>query len=95
MRTWLILLGGMMVWFAHFLLLYVIGSVLGASDTGRTLVGLFTAFALAGNTVVLVASLRLRREADLPSATAGSLGAMGAALSIVAVIWQALPAAFA
>lgn len=95
MRTWVILLGGLIVWFAHFLTLYAIGSVVGASDAGRTLVGIFTAFALAANALLLAVSLRLRRGGGSSSAAAGTLGALGAGLSVVAVIWQALPAAFA
>ena len=90
MRAWLIMLGGMIVWTAHFFALYALASVFGSGATARLGTALVTLACLAADLALLKLCLRLiRRDRDLQ----GSLGAFGAALSIVAVLWQGLPAA--
>ncbi len=91
MAAWRSLLGGLVVWAAHFLTLYILGSVFGTSDTARLGVALATLVALAAIVALLVASRR-SREADPVLRWMASLGTLAAGLAIVAIIWQAMPA---
>ena len=94
MRGWTLLLGGLLVWTAHFFLLYGIASIFPGSSTANVLTLAVTVPALAIDGWILwVAIRRLRRDDD--DGLAGwisELGAVGAGLSLVAVAWQALPA---
>lgn len=94
MREWTILLGGLVIWAAHFFTLYAIASILPGKGEARLLVLVATLAALALDALVLRMALSaLRRsscgEADPLMARAGAAGAL---LSLVAVAWQALPA---
>ena len=94
MRTWAFLLGGLIVWAAHFFLLYGIASVFPGTSLARwlTLIATIPALAANGGLLWLAAARRLTDGSDeLRNWTIG-LGAAGAALSLVAVLWQALPA---
>lgn len=93
MRTWAFLLGGLIVWAAHFFLLYGIASVFPGTSLARwlTLVATIPALAADGILLWLAAALRLRGNSDELRNWMIDLGAVGAALSLVAVIWQALP----
>ncbi len=91
MRSWAILLGGLLVWAAHFFLLYGIGEFAGASTAARggvlilSMLALLVDFWLARRLITLRASDAFGRwRADV------ALG--GLALSALAVLWQALPA---
>ena len=94
MRSWAFLLGGLLVWTAHFFLLYAFASIFPGSSTANHLTLLVTVPALAINGWILwVAASRLSRRAeDTFDRWTSELGAAGAALSLVAVAWQALPA---
>lgn len=94
MRKWALLLGGLTIWAAHFFLLYGFASIFPGTETARILTWVATVPAL----VALVGLLWL---AAAGSMAAGSdeldrwvfdVAAVGAALSLVAVLWQALPA---
>lgn len=95
MRAWLFLLGGMIVWAAQFFTLYAIASVLGSSGAARVLTGVATLAALAADVVLLRAALAERREVDAARRWRASFAALLAALSLVAVTWQGLPALLA
>lgn len=91
MRGWSGLLGGFIVWAVHFFALYIIGSVFLTTSLARVLVGIVTLACLAAITVLLVRILRT----TTPSPMEGwmrvvALGGVG--LSVVAIVWQALPA---
>jgi hypothetical protein len=86
------MLGGMLVWAAHFLAIYALASIFGSGATARVGVGLVTAAALAADVALLSLCVRAIR-ADAPSPIAAWLGATGAALSTISVAWQGLPAA--
>lgn len=98
MRRWLFLLGGLIVWLAHFLGVYGIASVadvaLRRADAPAalwTIVG-FTAACAAIDLLVLFAALpRLRRAADSVDRFISGGAAFNAGLSFVAVVWQGLP----
>lgn len=93
MRFWMILLGGLLVWTAHFFLLYGIASIFPGSATAKLLTLLVTIPALAIDLWILwVTITQLSRKQDALAGWVSELGAVGAALSLVAVAWQALPA---
>lgn len=94
MRTWGFLLGGLIVWAAHFFLLYAIASVLPGTSLARWLSLVATVPAVAADAVLLwlAAALRLRDGSDELRNWTIDLGAVGALLSLIAVLWQALPA---
>jgi hypothetical protein len=87
MKSWLILLAGPIVWAVHFFGLYGIGEF--APHVGLVLA--LTVLCLGAELFLL------RRAIGLPAAEPftrwrRSVAAGGAALSLVAVAWQALPA---
>ncbi|MDD3837077.1 MAG: hypothetical protein WCY15_12345 [Phenylobacterium sp.] len=98
MARWLFLLGGMIVWLVHFLGAYGVASaadvITGQADAAGAVwgVGLLT-LACAGADVALLALAlpRARSAADgLDRFLAGG-AALGAGLSLLAVVWQGLP----
>lgn len=90
MRRWVLLLGGLLVWAAHFFALYIIASLFPGDAAARWLALVVTLAALAAGGAILW--LNLRKQSDSFDRWARGLGAAGAALSLVAVLWQALPA---
>ena len=87
MRSWLILLGGLLVWTVHFFGLYALAEI--APHSGLVL-GL-TAICIAADLWLLRRSRSLPASEDF-SAWRRSVAMGGAALSLVAVGWQGLPA---
>lgn len=102
MRRWLLLLGGWLVWTAHFAAVYAAASVFdlgpGAdAPASRWLVGGLTLAAMAADAALLLLAARppafLKGDDDAElSAFFRALGGLGAALSLLAVAWQGLPA---
>lgn len=94
MRAWGILLGGLLVWALHFFLLYAIASLLPGTKLAHLLSLVATIPAVAADAWLLwvAAALRLRNSSDELRGWVIDVGAVGAALSFVAVLWQALPA---
>jgi hypothetical protein len=91
MRSWLILLGGLLLWTVHFFLLYGIGEFAGASTASRGAVLLLSGLALGALGLLARQPLPLDRSDDFTRWRAGvALG--GLALSALAIAWQALPA---
>jgi hypothetical protein len=87
MRSWLILLGGLIVWSVHFFGIYGIGEF----APSRGLVLALTALCIAADLGLLHRSRRL--PADEPFLRwRRSVAIGGALLSLVAVGWQGLPA---
>ena len=91
MPAWRIMLGGLLVWAAHFFTLYVLASVFGSSTAARLGTAAATIVAVAADVAILRAAWRSPNGDPFGRWTA-SLGALGASLSFVAVLWQALPA---
>ena len=92
MRTWAILLGGLIVWTVHFFALYIIASIFPGQGTARWLSALATLLCLAADIGLL---LWIRRAGDtLLNGWGASIGTVLAALSLVAVLWQGLPILF-
>ena len=90
MRTWLILLGGMLVWALHFFGLYAIAEI----APHRAAVAALTLVCLGADVWFLRIISRLRRD-DPFAAWRRSVAGAGAGLSLLAVAWQALPALMA
>ncbi|HUD29159.1 MAG TPA: hypothetical protein VMQ93_09830 [Novosphingobium sp.] len=86
MRTWAILLGGLLVWTVHFFGLYAVAEI----APSRIATVLLTLACLAADGWLLALALRLGR-ADAFAAWRRSVALGGVALSLVAVCWQALP----
>lgn len=89
------LLGGLAVWAAHFFLLYAFASLFPGQQAARTLTWIATIPALAADAGLLwfAATRRLAGGADELDEWILAVGALGAGLSFIAVLWQALPAA--
>lgn len=90
MRQWAILLGGLVVWAAHFFAAYLAASLFPGSDSARWMTGAATLVALAADGAILLSALRL--PGGELEAWIRRFGAIGAGLSFVAVLWQGLPA---
>lgn len=98
MRAWLLMLGGMVVWVVHFGGVYAIASVFDVVSNADApaslwLSGALTVVCLLANAALLLLIVRLRRRRgdDFVADWVLSLGALNAALSFVAVLWQGLP----
>jgi hypothetical protein len=94
---WLLLLGGLIVWFVHFLGVYGIASVADVVQEAEapaalwTIVGFTLACAAADVAIGAAAIPRLRRAVDSLDRFIAGGAAFNAGLSLVAVIWQGLP----
>ena len=97
MRRWLFLLGGLIVWAAHFLGVYAIGSLAAIRPLQEDGLwrGALVAFSLlcagAAGLLAIRAGL-LSTVGDTPHRFKARVAAMAAALSVVAIAWQTLPA---
>lgn len=92
MRAWAIVLGGLAVWAAHFFALYAIASVLPGPPEARWLALAVTVPAIAADVLILWRARGAGRRPDPLDDWIVRLGALGAAISLVAVAWQAIPA---
>jgi hypothetical protein len=93
MRTWGLMLGGLLVWTADFFLLYGIASIFLTTPIARILAIIVTVGAVAANLWLM--SLSWKRYSSPASDLerwAAWIGLLGAAVSAVAVVWQGLPA---
>ncbi len=98
MTAWLLLLGAMLIWLAHFSALYAISSLVITLDASAAIerwsVAIVTAAAAVANLILLAAT-----SAQADKSRAGRLrgftarvAAFGASISLLAVLWQGLPA---
>ena len=87
------MLGGLLVWAAHFFAVYAAASIFPGEPAANILALIATAAALGVNAILLWWSLGRRRSAtDLFDRWTWCLGASSAGLSLLAVLWQGLPA---
>ena len=93
MRSWLVLLAGLLVWAVHFFALYAIGEFGGDHGAARIAVGLSTALCLAITAVLLAKVLRAPHSAGFERWRA-SVATGGLCLAAIAIAWQSLPALF-
>lgn len=87
MRTWAILLGGLIVWAVHFFGLYAVAEI--APRVG--LVAALTLICIAADLWLLYRIRHLPKD-DAFDAWRRSVAIGSAGLSLLAVAWQALPA---
>lgn len=93
MGRWVLLLGGLLVWAAHFFLLYAFASLFPGTRLARILTFVATIPALAAVSWLLwTAAARTASGQDELDRWILNVGAVGAAISLVAIVWQALPA---
>lgn len=96
MRAWALFLGGLLIWAAHFFMLYAIASLFLSAITARVLTGVATVAAIGAEVWMLLwARARLRNERDGLDRWMAGLALIMAGLSLVAVVWQGMPALFA
>lgn len=91
MRPWLYLLGGLCVWAAHFFILYGIASIWPGTRLAPALVIGATVLCLVAAAALLLLARRAR-PADELERWMSDVAAVGAAISLVAILWQGLPA---
>lgn len=94
MNKWVLLLGGLSVWAIHFFLLYGFASLFPGQEIARVLTLVATVPALAADALLLWAAAARAFQTDELDRWVSDVSAIGAALSFIAVIWQALPALF-
>lgn len=87
MKSWLILLGGLLVWTVHFFGLYAIAEIAPRA----WLVLALTVLCLGTDIWLQLFIRRLPRDDDF-AAWRRSVALIGTGLSLLAVCWQALPA---
>lgn len=87
MKTWLILLGGLIVWTIHFFGLYALAEI----APYPALVWALTAICAAAD-IVLLLHARGLATTEAFAAWRRSTAIGGAMLSLIAVCWQGLPA---
>lgn len=91
MRSWLLLLGGLLVWAVHFFALYAVGSIFLTTDLAR---GLTIALTLVCLLVLSLIGRRawLNRAGDAESGWIRVLALWGVAIGGIAILWQGLVA---
>jgi hypothetical protein len=91
------MLGGLIVWTVHFFSLYIIASIFLTTTPARILALAMTLACLGADGWLLSRALgKLRGDgADEAGRWNVSLAALAAAISLVAVAWQGLPALLA
>ena len=92
MRAWAIMLGGLLVWAAHFLLLYGIASALPGWQATNWLVLAATVPAVTVDALLLWWAVKSPPPRDQLESWINRLGSLGAAVSLIAVGWQAASA---
>ena len=97
MRAWAFMLGGLIVWTVHFFSIYIIASIFLTTILARILTLAITVACLAADGALLARALRgvRGRAGDEAARWNVSLAALAAAISLVAVAWQGLPALLA
>jgi hypothetical protein len=93
MRSWSILLGGLLIWALHFFVLYGIGEFGGDGTMPRLAVGAFTLACLAAG-LFLAFHFRNRAPGDDFARWRTKIAFGGLLLASIAIVWQGLPALF-
>ncbi|WP_326914889.1 hypothetical protein [Sphingopyxis chilensis] len=90
MRTWAILLAGMLLWGLHFFALYGIGEFWGSGAAARVAIGMLSIACLAAM-AGLAFEVGRRTRGDGLARWRTRLARGGLLLGAIAVIWQTLP----
>jgi hypothetical protein len=92
MQQWLNLLGGLLLWTAHFFAVYIIGSVFPGMRIAAVLVVITTLAVLVIDAMLAIRLLRAPSLADGLQRWIDGISLLGYALAAVAIIYQCLPA---
>lgn len=92
--SWALFLGGLLIWALHFFALYAVASIFLTSDIARLLTVAVTLLCLVLNALLLRRIVAVPVDVEL-TRWMRSLALLGVALSVIAILWQALPAALA
>lgn len=98
MRAWAFMLGGLLVWAVHFMGVYGIASIADVAARADvqasrwTVAGLTVLCAAADALLILAAWRRSRHVTGELAPFQTSLAGLGAGFSLIAVLWQGLPA---
>ena len=97
MRAWLIMLGGLLIWAAHFFALYAVASIFPGMALARYLtVALTLAAAVAAGWLLLRTSRAVSdKEEDALESWMYRMSATGSGLALVAILYQGAPALLA
>jgi hypothetical protein len=90
-RTWALLLGGLIVWTVHFFALYAVASVFLTTPLARALTGVIT-LACLGAVAFLIVRVRKFGTASAMDRWVHAVSLVGLGLSGVSILWQGLPA---
>lgn len=91
MPGWRIMVGGLIIWAAHFFTVYIVASVFHSSMLARGLTLLATGAALVAG-ALLFKRVRKPRIDDPLARWMASLGTLAIGVAMLAVLWQGLPA---
>lgn len=91
MRGWAILLSGLVVWSEHFFFLYAVASTLPGVPWTRIVVIAATLVAVVTN-LLIFRTVRVLSSDDPVDRWIAQGARLGALLSLIAVLWQAMPA---
>ena len=95
MGAWLVLLGGLLIWAAHFFAVYAIASIFPGTGLGRWLTIIATVIALVGVAwIIWQGGTSGRDVGDQFDRWIWRFGVAAASLSFVAILWQGFPALF-
>ena len=97
MRRWFYLLGGLLLWSAHFVGVYAIGSLAAIRPieedmAWRIVLLVFSVACAVGAVLLAVTAGLLSAVGDASQRFLSRVAAMGAAVSAVAIVFQTLPA---
>ncbi|MGE8135906.1 hypothetical protein ACQKO5_20050 [Novosphingobium subterraneum] len=90
MRSWTMLLGGLVVWAVHFFALYIVASIFFTTLIARTLTLLVSLACLGANGLLL--RWVIRADPSRTDRWIRTMAKYSIALSTLAILWQALPA---
>ncbi|MDQ8028286.1 MAG: hypothetical protein REJ23_06140 [Brevundimonas sp.] len=96
MKTWVWMLGGLIVWAVHFAGIYAIASVADVVARADALSWRMAALAFSGVCALVCAGLlalaaRRIRTGPPPGTFADQMATLGAVLALISIFWQALP----
>jgi len=93
-RTWALLLGGLIIWTVHFFALYIIASVWLTTPLARGLTLALTIACLGAVGLLLVGMQRRQADTDMDR-WVHVVASVGFGIAGVAILWQGLPALLA
>ena len=91
MRTWALLLAGLVIWTVHFFALYIVGSIWLTTPLARALTLALTLLCTGAVAMFLVRARRYLPETAMDR-WVRSISLVGLGVSAVAILWQGLPA---